>query len=184
ASGSIVNVASGGSDTPDPDPSDNSSTVDTDVIPPGGGSSADLSIVKTGPAQATAGSSVTYTLVVTNAGPDPVPDAVLDDPTPVGLAFVSASAPCAAGFPCTIGAIGVGASTTVSVTFQVDADSPATIRNVASVDSPSMTDPTPDNNSAAATTVTADGGGGGVVHRVPVDARWMLALMAALLSLV
>ncbi|WP_395682014.1 hypothetical protein, partial [Dokdonella sp.] len=177
----IVNNAAVGSDTPDPNGSDNVSSVSTTVIVPT--LSADLSIVKSGPATATAGTTVTYTIVVANNGPDAVPDAVLTDPTPAGLNFISASAPCAGGFPCTLAPLPNGGSTTVTVMYLVVPTFTGTIANVASVASSSVPDPTPNNNSVTATTVVA-GIPGAPVRTVPVDSRWMLLLMAFTLMLV
>ncbi|HEU4662562.1 MAG TPA: hypothetical protein VFS55_00885 [Dokdonella sp.] len=173
----VVNVAGVVSDTPDPDGTDNVATASTLVVAPV--ASADLRIAKSGPATADAGSEVTYSIVVTNDGPDAVPDAVLTDPAPAGLVFVSADAPCSGGFPCTLPALASGASTTVTATYFVQATFAGSIRNVASVASPSVVDPTPNNNASTATTVVT--GAPAAPTNVPVDARWMLLLMSALL---
>jgi len=175
----VANTAAVGSDTPDPDGSDNVSTVSTTVIVPT--LSADLSIVKSGPPSADPGTTVTYTIVVTNNGPDAVADAVLSDPTPAGLNFISASAPCTTGFPCALAALPSGGSVTVTVAYLVVPTFTGTIANVASVTS-SVPDPTPNNNSGTATTVVA-GTPGAPVRPVPVDSRWMLLLMGFLLML-
>jgi uncharacterized repeat protein (TIGR01451 family) len=181
ATGSIVNTATATSDTPDPDGNNNVSTVSTTVTTPA--LVADLSIVKSGPTDALAGSTITYTIVVTNNGPDAVPDPVLSDVTPAGLSFVSATGACSGGFPCTLAALANGASTTITATYQVQPGFTGTIANVASVASNSVPDPTPNNNSGTATTIVRVVGGI-PVRPVPVDARWMLMLMAGLLMLV
>ncbi|MFM7138395.1 MAG: DUF11 domain-containing protein, partial [Planctomycetota bacterium] len=69
ATGLLVNTATvtPPPDVTDPDPDDNTSTV-TDEID----SVGDLSIVKSGPASDIPGTSLTYTLVVTNPGPSDV----------------------------------------------------------------------------------------------------------------
>src|SRR5262249_52587398 len=59
---------------PDTNPSNNVAS-DTDVLPP----TADLGVTKTGPAAATAGSNVTYTITVVNNGPSAAQDASLTD---------------------------------------------------------------------------------------------------------
>jgi len=177
----IVNTAAVGSDTPDPNGGDNVGSVSTSVIVLT--LSADLSIIKSGPATADADTPVTYTIVITNNGPDAVPDPVLSDPTPAGLVFLSASAPCATGFPCSLAALPVGATTTITATYQVLPLFSGTIANVASVTSTTVPDPTPNNNSVTATTVVV-GAPGQPTLPVPVDARWMLMLMAAMLMLV
>src|SRR5207342_2538032 len=61
---SLVNSATVGAVTADPNLTNNTSSVPTTVT-----ASADLSVVKTGPATVTAAGSVTYSLVVANAGP-------------------------------------------------------------------------------------------------------------------
>ena len=63
--GPLTNTRDGVSaTTPDPNLANNTSSAITTVT-----ASADLSIVKTGPATVTAAGSVTYSLVVANAGP-------------------------------------------------------------------------------------------------------------------
>ncbi|HEY0232433.1 MAG TPA: DUF11 domain-containing protein, partial [Dokdonella sp.] len=180
ASGSVVNSANVGSSTPDPDPSDNQSTVTTPiaVVP----RSADLRIQKSGPATIAAGDTIVYTLVVSNLGPDAVPDALVTDPTPSGLTFQAASAPCTSGFPCALGALGAGSSVTFTATYVVASDvEGGQIVNVASVNS-STPDPTPnDNTSTIAVRVT--GGGAPAAIATPVDSRWALIAMALLLAL-
>jgi uncharacterized repeat protein (TIGR01451 family) len=177
----VVNTAAVGSDTPDPNGGDNVGSVSTVVMTPT--LSADLSIIKSGSPAADPGTSVTYTIVVTNNGPDAVPDPVLSDPTPAGLNFVSASGACAGGFPCTLAALPAGATATITATYLVVPTFSGTIANVASVTSTTVPDPTPNNNSVTATTVVV-GAPGTPTQPVPVDARWMLILMAAMLMLV
>jgi uncharacterized repeat protein (TIGR01451 family) len=145
-SGAIANTATASSTTTDPDPSNNSSTATTPV-----GSSADLTVVKTGPASATPGENVSYTLSVSNDGPSNAAGVILDDPTPAGLTFVSATAPCASGFPCALGTLAPGADTTVTVTFAVPAGHAGAIVNTATVSS-STADPDPGSNSSTVTT--------------------------------
>ena len=146
----ILNTASVSSEVQDPDPTNNTSSSSTAVnrTP-----EADLEIVKTGPPSAAAGSTVTYRLDITNNGPDDAADVVIDDPTPAGLGFVSATAPCAGGFPCALGTVNSGASVTVDVTFSIPAGytTPDPISNTATVTS-STTDTDPTNNTSTATT--------------------------------
>ncbi|MEP7043596.1 MAG: hypothetical protein ABI843_11070 [Dokdonella sp.] len=175
----LVNTAGVSSDTPDPNGNDNVGSATTTVVPVA--ASADLSILKSGPAMAMAGDTVTYTLVVTNNGPDAVSDAVVDDPTPLGLDLVSASAPCSGGFPCIV-ALSNGDQVTIATTYRIGADRSGDIVNVASVASPSVRDPTPNNNSGTATTLVSGGGSVSSVA-VPIDSRWMLALAALLMML-
>ncbi|MBI5100624.1 MAG: DUF11 domain-containing protein [Nitrospirae bacterium] len=139
----IVNAAAVSSDVPDPDPTNNSDSSSTavDRTP-----SADLALVKTGPATAALGSMVTYKLVVTNNGPDDALGVNLSDPTPAGLSFVSATAPCSGGFPCDLGTVNAGASVTVNVTYGIPGGyAGGTIINSAEVAS-TTSDPVPANN--------------------------------------
>jgi uncharacterized repeat protein (TIGR01451 family) len=182
ALGTIVNTATVTSPTPDPNPADNSSTVQTTIVPlqPG---TADLVVVKSGPASASAGSAIAYTIVVSNNGPADVPDAVLTDPTPNGLNFVSATAPCNSGFPCTLGALANGASVTITVNYTVQSDFSGSVVNTAGATSLTVPDLTPNNNTSTRTTTVGGGGEPTPVTPVPIDARWMLALMSLLLML-
>src|SRR6266446_901157 len=57
---------------------------------------ADLGVTKTANTDsAAAGSNVTYTIEVTNVGPDAAANATLNDPLPAGMTFVSRSTPAA-----------------------------------------------------------------------------------------
>jgi uncharacterized repeat protein (TIGR01451 family) len=91
-SGSFVNVASGTSDTPDPNMNNNNgsatgSRVSTSVTPV-----ADLIVLLSGPTNVTVGNSLVYTIVVTNGGPSTASNIVVQDNLPAGLTFNSASA--------------------------------------------------------------------------------------------
>ena len=158
ATGALVNTATvappGG--VTDPNPGDDSAT-DTDTLAP----SADLAVVKTGPATAVPGGpNVTFSMLVTNDGPSDAPAVQLGDPTPANLSFVSASAPCAGGFPCALGALAKGASTTVTATYAVPSSypKPAPIVNTATVSSTTgIPDPVSTNDSSTATVGVPDG---------------------------
>src|SRR2546421_1401418 len=82
------------------------------LLPAAQAQEADLGVTKTGPDSAAAGSNVTYTIEVTNVGPDTADNATLDDPLPAGMTFVSRSTP--AGWSCTDP--GVGNNGTVNCT--------------------------------------------------------------------
>ena len=74
------------SDVTDPDGSNDSATEGTSVQ-----TEADLSITKTDSADPVlAGTDLTYTLSVTNAGPSDATNVVVSDPVPAGTSFVSA----------------------------------------------------------------------------------------------
>src|ERR1700674_1372095 len=70
------------------------------LLPAAQAQEADLGVTKTGPDSAAAGSNVTYTIEVTNVGPDAAGNATLNDPLPVGMTFVSRSS-SPAGWTCT-----------------------------------------------------------------------------------
>jgi len=89
---SLTNSASVSAASTDPDPSNNTSSVDTTVTP-----SADVSIVKVGPASAAAGDHVRYRLSVSNDGPSRAMNLSVTDTLPGRVTFVSAAGP---GWTC------------------------------------------------------------------------------------
>ena len=152
--GPAVNTASVSSSTPDPVPGNNSSTDNSSVD-----TQADLSIVKTDSGTTTAGTALSYTLAVHNAGSSDVAGAVtVADSLPAGLTYVSAtgtgwSCDYTAGtrlVSCTLAAglaNGADASAiTVATTVNSDVGA-ATISNTASVSS-GTSDPVLANNSS------------------------------------
>ncbi|HMH53750.1 MAG TPA: IPTL-CTERM sorting domain-containing protein [Candidatus Acidoferrum sp.] len=160
ASGPIINtatVADASGVTTDPNVSDNSSTTSTAVNGPPSGTSADLSIVKTGtPNPVTAGQTLTYLLTITNHGPDAATNVVVTDPVPPGAGLQSATP--SAGGNCTTGAVvtctfpNLAANATATVTILATAPSqPGTVTNTAVVSS-NVADPDPLNNSATTNT--------------------------------
>jgi uncharacterized repeat protein (TIGR01451 family) len=132
----------------DPVPGNNQATDSNPASP-----RADLSVGKTGPSSATPGATVSYAIVVSNAGPSASVGVVVADPTPAGLTFVSASAPCVGGFPCSLGTLASASSTTITVTFAVPPSFtiPTGITNTATVSATTL-DPAGANNSATVTT--------------------------------
>ena len=133
-----------------------------DCVPP---ASADLSVTKTdGLTSVTAGDPVTYTIVVTNAGPDPVVGAPVVDTFPVELLTPSWTCAASAGSACadsgpTAGNINttvdllVGGTATFTVTGTVDPTATGTLVNTATATTPiGTTDPVPGNNSQTDTT--------------------------------
>ena len=99
--GTITSTVTGASDVPDPVANNTAEVTTTSFAPP----SADLGITKTtGASSAPEGSTVTYTIVVTNDGPDAATNVVLTDTLPAELLFRSISEP--AGFSCTTPAVG------------------------------------------------------------------------------
>ena len=130
------------------------------VTPPG----ADLTIVKTGPATFTPGSSLTYTLVVTNLGPSNVPTAAVADTLPAGLSGATwtvsyaggAAGPASGsgGINATLTSLPVGGTATFTITAAVAADALSPLANTATVTGPNgFPDPNPDDNTS--TTMSA-----------------------------
>ena len=96
-----------------------------------------MRITKTGPASVDAGDDVSYTLVVTNNGPNAASGVSVADVTPPGLTFVSNTGACTTPFPCTLGTLAAGQSAAIIATFAVPAGytTPNPIVNTASVSS-------------------------------------------------
>ena len=151
AAPSVSNTATVSATTTDADNSNDTSTAVTTVNP-----LADVSITKSdAPDPATAGSSLTYTLVVSNAGPSTAQGVVATDTLPAGVAFVSANptagscSEAAGTVTCNLGDVNNGAS--VTITIVVTPSAAGTLNNSASVSSPTA-DPAAGNNSASTTT--------------------------------
>ena len=164
-----INAA--GSTVPGSNYASSSSTQEDIVITGVPGISADLSLVKSGPATAEVGSAVQYILTINNAGPSNLAGSVsVSDIVPANIGTVTWSCTLLAGSAdCDTltggtGAIGTG---TVSLSrIQIDsggqlqitingiAATSGSITNTATVSIPAgFTDPTPGNNTGTATTV-------------------------------
>ncbi len=142
----------------DPTPANNSAT-DTDTLTP----TADLSITKTdGTTTEIPGTSVTYTIAATNAGPSAVTAASVTDTVPASVTGVTWSCVPAGGGSCAASSgsgnisttvdLPVGATATFTVTGMVAAGATGNLVNTASINVPGgVTDPTPANNSATDT---------------------------------
>jgi uncharacterized repeat protein (TIGR01451 family) len=117
AAGPFDNAASIAAAEPDPDGSNNADNAEN------GGTAApaaDVSVVKTlttgGPF--TPGQSVSYTLVVSNAGPSAATSIQVTD-TPSNLTITNVSGGCAT-LPCTIATLAAGAGATINVTATIN----------------------------------------------------------------
>ncbi|HEX2907336.1 MAG TPA: choice-of-anchor Q domain-containing protein [Phototrophicaceae bacterium] len=102
------------------------------------------------------GSTLTYSLTVSNNGPQRAFDVVLTDVLPPGVSFVSASHPACTtaggAVTCNLGTLLKAASQTVDITVSVGATTIGTLTNTVSVTS-STTDPnTADNTNITETT--------------------------------
>ena len=99
----------------------------TTVNQPVGGL-VDLRIGKDATATVVAGRKVTYTLVVTNAGPAVARDVTVVDALPVELTVLSVTASqgtCSGGVTCLLGDLAVNATATVTIVATVDSATPA-----------------------------------------------------------
>jgi uncharacterized repeat protein (TIGR01451 family) len=174
-------------------------TDETGLNPPGPATvtfttNADLQIEKSAsPSPATPGTDETYTLQVTNKGPDTAENAIVKDQLPPGLSFVSASPGCEAVEPvlvkapprlpagrrrrrltepgpevrCTLGDMALGAHVTLTLVAHVSSAVTEGFLNTATVSSPTP-DPNLLNNAAA------------VVTPVPPEADLAIAKTASL----
>ena len=122
---------------------------------------ADIGVTKAdSPDPVSVGSNLTYTLLVTNHGPGPAPNAALSDRLPAGVTFVSMSttrgscALTAGEVRCSFGTLALRESATVTIVVRVD--QAGTIVNSAGV-STSVSDPNVANNQVATAVTTAQG---------------------------
>ena len=126
---------------------------------------ADLAIVKTAPATYTPGLPLTYTLVVTNAGPSTSTNALVEDVLPAGLTAATWTAVFTGGASGTAAGTGnVNTSVTVPkggrATYTVRATAEPTLAGVLT-NTATVTptdgdpDPNPDNNTSTGTSTAA-----------------------------
>jgi uncharacterized repeat protein (TIGR01451 family) len=149
----VLNTASVRSEQGDDDPSNDTATATTQVGP-----SANLAIVKSGPASVEAAGTVAWTLAVSNAGPSTATGVRVVDTLPPGVALVSTtptqgSCTAAGGtVDCSLGSLASGAAAQVQVVAHVPAAlEGATLVNRASV-SGEQPDPSPADDSSTTTT--------------------------------
>jgi uncharacterized repeat protein (TIGR01451 family) len=153
ATGSAPNVAVLTS-SDDPDSTNNTSSDPTPLTP-----SADISIQKSHlPATLVAGTNVTYTLDVTNAGPSNAANAVVTDTLPAGLTVVSATSStgwtCTTAVSCSYPSLPVGNST-ITIIAKVDPSfAGASVANTATIASPTTDPDSLDRTSLDTATVT------------------------------
>jgi len=167
----FINTATAASDTPDDTSENNSSIAGTTVS---GGNLADVSIDKTGPGSAPANSDVTYTITLTNNGPNDATTVSFTDTLPSGtppspmtfVSFLQTSGPAFnCGVPsttttCSIATFPLGSTATFNFTGHIPNGTGAgtTYTNKATLTSDN--DPTSENDigSAVTTVSSADVG--------------------------
>ena len=157
----ITNAAVVGSSADDPNPLNNTASATTPVV----AGSADLAITKTAtPDPVLAGGTLTYTLTVTNNGPDASNSVVVTDTLPGGITFAGFTTSSGWNvninnnftfFQFTTPTLADNASATLVITVTVDPSAvPGTIiTNTAFVGSNSTADPNRLNNAGNATTL-------------------------------
>jgi uncharacterized repeat protein (TIGR01451 family) len=112
---------------------------------------ADLSLTKTAtPALVHVGDQTTYTIVVTNHGPDAASGVIVRDPLPAGVTYVSSSGgsydPTTGAW--TVGSLANGGSATLTITVIVGQT--GSVTNTADVAASDQRDPDPGNGEARA----------------------------------
>lgn len=158
ATSTIVNTATVSPPPTVVDPnSGNNAATDSDTVM----ASADLSITKTdGVTTATAGGSVTYTIVASNAGPSNAPSANVSDTFPASLTCTWTCAGAGGGTCAPSGAgnindtpnLPAGGSVTYTAACAVSPSATGSLVNTATVGTgPLVTDPNVGNNSATDT---------------------------------
>lgn len=133
--------------------------------------SANLSVqVAALPTSVLAGSQITYTFTVRNAGPADATGASLTDTLPASLHLVSAASSqgsCIASgnsVSCDLGTLSSGAQATVTIVAQAPADGGGSIQNTASVSS-AVPDVDLSDNSASTTTAVVAAANLSVTHQ-------------------
>jgi uncharacterized repeat protein (TIGR01451 family) len=151
AVGNLTNTATVDSETPDSNPDNNTSTVVTPVRPIVPVQTADISITKiSAPNPVQRGGTLTYTLTVSNAGPDEAVNVILRDDIPASLTNAEFSLDGGATWQLwtgayNLGTLAAGGSVIVLIRATVAAAAIGSIVNTAVVSS-QTSDPNPDNN--------------------------------------
>lgn len=161
ASSPLSNTATISSATPDPNASNNSSTVASDVTV-----AADLAVTKVGPAGVASGASITYTITAMNNGPADATGVTFTDVIPTGTTYTSVSqmtgptftcnslaVPVTGTLSCSAGSFPRGATATFTLVVATSPSTTGAIVNTVTITS-STPDPLPGNNSATSS-VTA-----------------------------
>jgi uncharacterized repeat protein (TIGR01451 family) len=151
AVGTVTDTASVSSQGTDPDPAAESTTIDATVE-----TAADLSVaLAESPSPALAGGELTYTMTVSNQGPQTASSAVATLPVVAGLEFVSVSMPSGSAsyadgqVVADLGDLPSGGQSVVTVVLRAIAA--GSVTETASVSSDSL-DPDPSNNTSTVTT--------------------------------
>ena len=158
----ITDTANVSSSTTDPNPSNNSATVNVVVATAG---QADLAVTKTGtPNPVLAGNKITYTVVVTNNGPAAVANPVLADTVPANTTVTTqtpaagwaCNPPAGGTFTCTTASMAANTTATFTFVMTVTAGTaPGTVITNTVTIGPTANDPNTANNTASASSTVA-----------------------------
>jgi len=140
--------------TSDSDPNgENDSATTTAAV-----SSADIAVVKSGPATAVAGAVFDYVITLSNGGPDPAVSASFTDPLPSGITFLALAQNSGPAANCATPAVGAGGSVACSIGLLVNGQSAQFTVSV-TVDN-SVANGTVLSNTVTAATASVDGNPG------------------------
>lgn len=147
APNTIVNSASISAATFDPNSANNNASASTSVTP-----TADLAVVLVGPpGNILPGKRFTYSVSVTNNGPNDAANVQLTSTLPAGLGFVGNAGDCSSAWPCSFASLPSGqtrmVTTTVCVPKAYQGANPFALNASASA---STMDPVAANNTATA----------------------------------
>ncbi|MEL4319681.1 hypothetical protein WJX64_11765 [Leifsonia sp. YIM 134122] len=150
----LSNTASVSSDTPDPAPGGETTTITTPVV-----QDANLRLSKTADsATPSSGSTVTYALALNNDGPSNAVNTTIVDPLPAGVEFVSltefsmdcSASPAPVVVTCTSPGLAAGRAQGVAITVLLpDGSLPGSIENIATAAS-DTSDADASNNTSSA----------------------------------
>jgi uncharacterized repeat protein (TIGR01451 family) len=139
---------------------------------------ANLGISKTANPMAYApGQQITFTITVTNAGPDSAVNTVVTDVLPAGTTLVSSTCTGTTTLTCNLGTILNGA--TATATIVVTGNGTAPITNTATVTSASV-DPAGGNNTGSVTVAAA---APAETAPVPTASTWALIILGAAIAI-
>jgi large repetitive protein len=147
----LTNTATTTSPTPDPHPDNNAATASVRVPP-----SADLAVEKTGTQDPVQGGPDSFTITITNHGPDTASGVIVNDPLPPQFTATAATGATCSPLPttggtlvCTIGSLAANATVTIRITGIVAARTGGqTVFNAVTVSS-NTADPDLSNNTAS-----------------------------------
>ena len=124
--------------------------------------------------------TLTYTISVSNAGPTDAQNVIVSAMAPAGLVLSGSTGSCAV-FPCDLGVLKSGQTVSFNASYVVAKTYPGS--SIVMTISANSTTPDPDsrNNTASATTQVTRMSA--AIVPVPLDMRWMFALIVALLGL-